>query len=190
MKKIYMIRHAKTQGNFKRRYIGKTDESLCEKGISELLKGGRKYTDVDIVFTSPMKRCIETADLIYQDKIKIQIPNLCECDFGIFENKTYEELKDNPDYQKWIDSGGKGDIPHGEDSGHFKKRCQMAFADILEKVYEDNIDTAAIIAHGGTFMAILEEYAPEKQDFYYWQIENCGMFELMIRNKKINEINR
>lgn len=29
-----------------------------------------------------------------------------ECDFGIFEGKNYEELKENRDYQRWLDSGG------------------------------------------------------------------------------------
>ena len=37
--KIYMIRHGKTAGNLKGRYIGKTDEPLCEEGRAELARG-------------------------------------------------------------------------------------------------------------------------------------------------------
>lgn len=36
--KIIFIRHGKTKGNLEKRYIGKTDESLCEIGIKELKK--------------------------------------------------------------------------------------------------------------------------------------------------------
>lgn len=39
--KIYMIRHGKTAGNLKGRYIGTTDEPLCEEGREEL--AGRQY---------------------------------------------------------------------------------------------------------------------------------------------------
>ena len=43
----------------KKRYIGRTDESLSQKGIEEIKN--RLYPDVDTVLVSPMKRCVETA---------------------------------------------------------------------------------------------------------------------------------
>lgn len=188
MKKLYLIRHAKTQGNLEKRYIGKTDESLSVEGVLELMKRKSRYREADIVFTSPMKRCIETADIIYENTQKHIVHELRECDFGIFENKTYEELKHNAHYIKWLDSGGKGEIPEGEDSISFKKRCQNAFVNILNTT--DGYSSIAIVAHGGTIMGILEQLAPTGQDFYHWQIENCGFFELDIENKKIVNIKK
>ena len=64
--KIIFIRHGKTAGNLEKRYIGRTDEPLCEEGISEL--ESIKYPDCDEVLTSPMKRCLQTAKLVYPDK--------------------------------------------------------------------------------------------------------------------------
>ena len=60
--KIIFIRHGKTAGNLEKRYIGRTDEPLCEEGISEL--ESIKYPDSDEVLASPMKRCLQTARLI------------------------------------------------------------------------------------------------------------------------------
>ena len=61
--KLIFIRHGKTAGNLERRYIGRTDEPLCDEGIAEIL--GKEYHDADIVVASPMKRCVQTAELIY-----------------------------------------------------------------------------------------------------------------------------
>lgn len=63
---IFLIRHGATPGNLEGRYIGRTDESLSETGRDEILR--RQYPPVDIVFTSPMRRCLETASLIYSPK--------------------------------------------------------------------------------------------------------------------------
>lgn len=46
-----------------------------------------------------------------------------ECDFGQFEGKTYEQLKKNAAYIKWLKSGGITAFPGGEDQEEFRKRC-------------------------------------------------------------------
>ena len=33
---IFFIRHGATEGNLRRRYIGRTDEPLCEAGIAQV----------------------------------------------------------------------------------------------------------------------------------------------------------
>ena len=63
--KIIFIRHGQTKGNEEKRYIGRTDESLSQKGIEEIKN--RLYPDADTVWVSPMKRCVETAKIIYPD---------------------------------------------------------------------------------------------------------------------------
>ena len=61
--KVVLIRHSKTAGNLMGRYIGTTDEPLCEEGIR--LLENRSYPAAELVYVSPMKRCRETAALIY-----------------------------------------------------------------------------------------------------------------------------
>lgn len=170
--KIILIRHGKTLGNLENRYIGKTNEPLCATGIKELSE--RKYPDCDIVFSSGMTRCVQTARLIYPNK-KIEIcTGFNECDFGNFERKNFAELSHDPDYQKWLDSAGKMPFPNGESPDNFKARCVNEFVRITKKYLEN--ETLCFVVHGGTIMAIMEKYALPKRDFYDYQIENGGGF--------------
>jgi alpha-ribazole phosphatase len=191
---VYLIRHAKTRGNIEKRYIGATDQELAQEGIRELVAKKSRYPDVELVFASPMKRSVQTAQLIYAAKEARLMDGLRECDFGAFENKTYEDLKDDSLYRAWIDSGCSGDIPQGENADAFRRRCGGAFEDILEEMKAENAETAAIVAHGGTFMSILEKYTPENlaegRGFYEWRMENCEMMELIIKDNRIIEIRR
>ena len=82
---IYFIRHGATAGNLEKRYIGRTDERLCTEGIERLKELRELVPDIkgnsipavcqgaEAVFTSPMKRCIATADILFPDKKKIII---------------------------------------------------------------------------------------------------------------------
>lgn len=168
--KIYMIRHSITPGNKRRAYIGASNESLCEEGI-ELLKN-RTYPEVEMVITSPMKRCMQTAMCIYPDKSPYVIDQLRECDFGAFEGMTYEELKEKVVYQEWLSKEGKIPFPQGEDQIEFRKRCVQGFDDAVDYLRNTNIRSAAMVVHGGTIMAILETYARPQEDFYHWKAQN------------------
>ena len=165
---VYLIRHGKTAGNLTGRYIGATtDEPLCSQGIAELQT--RAYPAVQRVFVSPMKRCKQTASLLYPDVKQTVVPNLRECDFGLFEGKNYAELNGRADYQAWIDSGGELPFPEGESRKTFAARCVAAFRQAMKTVTEEDV---AFVVHGGTIMAIMEAYARPKKDFYAYHIGN------------------
>lgn len=166
--KIIFIRHGKTLGNLEKRYIGRTDEPLSSIGRNELV--GQKYPDCDLVIVSRMKRCRETAEILYPGKRFVACDGLEECDFGDFEGKNYLELSCNPDYQKWIDSGGKMTFPNGESTEAFKARCITVFEKAVEK-YSD-CEAISFVVHGGTIMSILEKYAVPKMDYFDFQIKN------------------
>ena len=108
--KIVFIRHLKTPGNEKRQYIGRTDEDLSEQAVEEFKLRqeksiGELYPPVQRIIASPLKRCIRTAELIYPGQEICTEPMLRECDFGKYEQKTYEDLKDEPEYIRWMESG-------------------------------------------------------------------------------------
>ena len=64
--RIDLIRHGMTRGNEERRYIGITDEPLSERGRK--LAEQCMYERPEIVFSSPLKRCVETAEILYPDQ--------------------------------------------------------------------------------------------------------------------------
>ena len=68
--KIHLIRHGLTEANLKQQYIGSTDMPLAAVGLSELqrLKNENDYPKVDKVYSSPMLRCKQTANVLYPSK--------------------------------------------------------------------------------------------------------------------------
>ena len=163
---FYFLRHGATKGNIEKRYVGATDESLTPES-REALKG-HGLPPVARVYVSPMLRCVETAKILYPDTPPELIPDFRECGFGEFEYKNYEELNGNPAYRAWLDSGGFTAFPGGESRADFCRRVVRAFDGVAQKAEILGGD-AAIVAHGGTLMAILEARALPKQDFYAWQ---------------------
>ena len=182
--KIVFIRHLPTPGNEKRQYIGCTDEHLSETAVKAFRNRAYTYPDAQYIIASPMKRCIETARLIYPDaEIKTE-PMLRECDFGLFEGKTYEELKEHPAYIEWLESGGTTAFPGGEAQEVFRERCAEGVRKWISLLAGERVDSAAFIVHGGTIMAALSQMAEEPCDFYHWQVKNGGGFTAEVPDEK------
>lgn len=64
MIKLWLIRHGKTEGNKLARYIGTTDEPLCQEGIEFLKK--MDYPKVQEIYVSPLRRCVQTAEILFR----------------------------------------------------------------------------------------------------------------------------
>ena len=171
MGEILLIRHGKTAGNLEGRYIGsRTDESLCEEGILGLKE--KEYPPASRIYASPMRRCVETAGILWPGCEPILVADLRECDFGAFENRNYRELNGDPRYQAWIDSGGLLPFPGGEDTESFRSRCREGFLRLVRDMEDNEIFCAAAVCHGGTIMSILEKWGRPRKGFYDWHVEN------------------
>lgn len=182
MLKVFLIRHGKTLGNTQGKYIGcKTDENLCSQGIEEIKK--RQYPKAQFVYASPMKRCLETAALIYPSLSMDTNVLLRECDFGKFENKNYQELSEVKEYQEWIDSNGTLPFPNGEGMEEFRKRCAKGFEECILEAFSKGQKQIAIVVHGGTIMSILSHFAVPRGEYFKWQIGNGEFYELHIEKE-------
>lgn len=161
------IRHGMTEGNRRQRYIGgRTDEGLCEAGRKVLRDnaGAGLYPRVDLVYVSPMKRCLETAQILYPDTARRIVEGFRECDFGLFENHNDEELATAPFYQKWLTERETAPFPAGEHPEDFKRRCREALSSLTEQ--EEMPERTAFVVHGGVIMAILSGLDENRGDFY------------------------
>ena len=172
--RIYLIRHSMTKGNKEKRYIGTTDESLCLEGIQLLEERKGMYPEVTYVYVSPMKRCVQTAEIIYPEMMKAGAyscnEKLRECDFGLFENHNYIELSGCPEYQAWIDSGGKLPFPEGESREAFIRRTLEGFREVVRDAQER--------------YAVKEDGTPAGS-YYDYQIKNGEGYELRISENDI-----
>lgn len=169
---VYLLRHGQTQGNLERRYIGRTDQPLCPQGRAAL-EGRPPLPPVDRIFVSPLLRCRQTAALLYPGQEVEIVPGLRECDFGAFEGRTYDELKDDPAYRHWLDTAGAAAPPGGESRADQQARTLRAFRALAAACGQN--DRVALVVHGGAIMCLLEALEPSHR-FYDWQCPNGGGF--------------
>ena len=182
--KLLLIRHGATPGNLEKRYVGRTDESLTQESLETLGKEAKKIRKLAgkpaAIITSPMKRCLETAETLFPEHDYPQVPrvrveDLSECDFGKFEYKNYLELSGDMEYQHFIYTMGAEGFPGGESTETFKARTVKAFREILARFFRETEDpdkTLVFVVHGGTIMAVMEALAKERKSYYDWQVGN------------------
>ena len=180
--KLVLIRHGATEGNKEHRYIGRTDEPLSLEAKEKLAAEANCYPRIDRLFTSPMKRCIETAEMIYPDQKPVVVDMLREMDFGEFEGKNYEELNGDQRYQAWIDSGGTLAFPNGESREVFIKRCCEGLREVFSQIevsiskkeklvqFENDLLTIGLVVHGGTIMALCSAFGGG--EYFDYQVAN------------------
>ena len=164
--KIHLIKHGATKEVEEKRFLGVTDVSLSEKGKKGIEKMAEKYTypSAQIVYSSPLKRCTETADILYPDRFLSIIPELKEYNFGLFDGKNPEELKDNKAFLDWIENKMKDTPPFGESNDEFTKRCMVAINSIVADMQKRGVTSAAAITHGGVITRLMCLYDIEKSD--------------------------
>jgi len=169
---IHLIRHGKTPANEKRLYCGQTDLPLSENGAEEiaLLKNQGIYPNADIFFTSGFLRTDQTLDIIFGGVERKIINDISEFNFGVFEMKSYEELKEDADYLAWItDEAGEFQCPGGESRIQFRNRAIDGFNGIISEVLKSGADSAFVVCHGGAITYIMDYLYPNEQNFYEWQ---------------------
>ena len=170
--RVLLMRHGITAANKLRLYNGRTDDPLCEEGAEHALRTGVDPT-VAHVYASPMKRAVETARLKFPNAEITVCDDLREMDFGVFEGCSFEELKNDPAYQRWYKSGGTLPCPNGENMFDFGKRVCRAFEGIVGEHLGRKEDRLVVVAHGGSLMSILGRYGRPERPYFDWYVENC-----------------
>ena len=171
MTAIYIIRHGRTVANEQKLYCGATDLPLSAGGAGDIerLSGQGIYPPgAGAYFTSGLARTQQTLDIIYGPVHAAATPQLAECNFGDFEMKSYEQLKDRDDYRTWIsDQTGLTACPGGESRRQFESRVLAGYKLLEEKSRECGVVFA--VCHGGVIACIMEYLFPGQKNFYEWQ---------------------
>lgn len=179
---IHLVRHGAAEGADKGQYIGHLDVDLTQEGREELLelKEVYDYPEVPVVFSSPLKRCRDTASLLYPDNQVLILDDLIEYNFGEFEGCTAEELKENEDFLKWLSGDKDAAPPHGETNQEFATRVATAFNQVVEGLLKTNITSAAIVTHGGVIMTIMSMFALPEAPMTEWATPNGNGYVVRI----------
>ncbi len=165
------MRHGETEYNTQKRYQGWRDIPLSEKGRAELVRADFSPA---VVYISPLVRAEQTAQELFPDAELRVIEGLKEMRFGVFEGRSYIDMEHDPDYIAWIGSDGLVKIPGGESKAEFCRRTCATVAELIDKALAAGEKQLVIMAHGGTQMAVMEQYAMPKKDYYDWCGPNAG----------------
>ena len=179
---IYLFRHGITKGNLNAQYIGRTDYPLTMDSISRLrkIKATEHYPEVDAVFTSPLRRAVESAKIMFPQNEPIVINDFTEYSFGEFEERTAEELKDNSDFLEWLRGDMNARPPFGESNAEFTHRVCCAFEKVVDGLIKTGTETCAIVCHAGVLMTILACYGLPEAPMAHWQMDAGYGFKLRV----------
>ena len=144
MIKIVYYVHGTTLDNINKLCSGWKDVDLSEKGIEEAksLSTKTKYT-FDILFTSDLKRAIDSSNLAFPNITKIQDNRLRECNYGDLDGLSKSLVK----YEEHIDLP----FSNGESLKDVENRMRN-FIKYLKDNYEGN--TVGIVAHRAPQLAL------------------------------------
>lgn len=180
--RIHLIRHGITEGNEKGLYIGnRTDLPLSPAGKRELsdLRNNLEYPNVQKVYTSPLLRAKESAEILFPGFDAMPIDEITEYDFGAFEGKTATELQETEEYLEWT-SGKLEAPPGGETSTDFIKRVALGLNEIVRDMMSNGIRESAVIMHGGAIMMLLGASAVPRKRSVEWTSEPGRGYSVMI----------
>ena len=156
---IYLTRHGQTLWNIEKRLQGRGNSPLTEDGIERAkeLRDRIKGMNIDVIYSSPIERALNTANIIKGDK-NIEVitdDGLMEMCFGDYEGRrTDEVMKENPSWDIGLIMKGNTILsaPNGENLAEVRDRVSKTMDRIIE---ENRGKTILIVAHGITLKALM-----------------------------------
>ena len=174
--KIYLIRHGETESNLLKRYCGSFEDVLTAKGVNQAKELALRLRDVKFnkIYTSPLERAVKSCQLIIPGEDYVKDERLKEMSFGIFENKSYTELKElyPTELGKWsLDWKGYA-LPQGESTEEAFLRVS-SFMKELES--DESLDNVLLVAHGGIIKLIYCYILNSLDAFWSFTVDNCSI---------------
>lgn len=162
---VYLTRHGQTEWNLEKRLQGRGDSPLTDSGIARAkeLRDRLHDTEIDVIYSSPIKRALDTAHIIKGRK-SVEIlthDGLMEMCFGDYEGRITDAVKDeNPIWDINLIMQGNTTLcaPNGETLAQVRARIN----EVMDKIIEDNRGkTILVVAHGITLKALMHYFKDE-----------------------------
>ena len=176
--KLYVVRHGQTDQNVLGLVQGDTESDLTEKGREEAkaLQELVESLNIDVVVSSPLRRALDTAKLITNNKKEIIIDErLIERDFGLSEGKPVDEELT----VKYWDFSLNTDINQVEKVQDLMFRITEFIEDMRSKYPDKKV---LVVAHSAVLrgMHYIINGIPEDGDLLKIEIPNLRIIEYEI----------
>ena len=179
---IYFVRHGETIWNKEKKIQGRSDIPLNEYGRELGIKTSQALKDIpfDIVYSSPLIRARETAEILIKDRdLSIhEDQRLIEMSFGEGEGESLIEIHTHPEMKlyNFIHNPGEYIPPAGgETFENLYNRCKNFIEDIIIPA-ESNYNYMLIVGHGALIRGMIH-YINNRPSKDFWTIthKNCSV---------------
>lgn len=181
---IFIIRHGQTDLNKKRVLQSRIDAPLNDEGIMQAEYTGESLRSdgisFDMIFSSPLKRAVQTARIIAGDDIPLQIDErLLEMDYGPYEGADLTSPP--PELSLFFSDFSNNPVPEGmEPLDSVVERAGQ----FLEHLRNDALTGSILISTHAIAMKGLLEYLTPGSGGSYWgtHIKNCDIYVSKLEN--------
>ncbi len=152
---IYFVRHGESEANAARRFAGRSDSPLTERGRrqAEAIADELAKIHIDRIVSSPLARCRDTAIAIarrHQLPVDLE-PDLVEIDVGDRTGTPFDEARGLPN---WRDDGFVA-WPGGETLETVIERALRAIGRITT---QNSGQTVLLVGHGGVTRILMSHF--------------------------------
>lgn len=152
---FYFVRHGESEANAARRFAGRTDSPLTERGRqqAEAVAEALAKTPFDRIVSSPLSRCRDTALVIarrHQLPVDLE-PDLVEIDVGEKTGSPFDEVRGLPE---WSDDGFIA-WPRGETLDQVLARAHRVITRIAAESAGQRV---LVVGHGGVTRILMSHF--------------------------------
>lgn len=184
---IYLVRHGENIANITKEFSFKlVDYSLTAKGVQQAEQTAEYFKDKDIdeIYSSPLKRAVETAEIIGRE---LGLPvtvmeQFREVNVGRLEGQppTRENWAlHNRIVEDWYEGRYTSAFPDGENYLEVMQRMREGLLEVTRNKHGRNI---VIVGHGGIFTAAVRDLCLDRDSRNLLQKENhnCSITEIVL----------
>jgi broad specificity phosphatase PhoE len=177
MLEIILARHGETEWNVEEVFRGRADVELNETGVQQAERLAEHLSELKIeaVYSSPLKRALDTAEAIARrHKLKVETsPGLIDCDFGQWQGLQLQEVKNRYKelYRQWAESPHLVKIPGGESLDMVRERAMRVVNEIVARHRERVVLVSHRVVNKVLICALLG-----LDNSHFWNIKQdvCG----------------
>ena len=172
--KLYVVRHGETMENANNCLVGRINSSLTIKGREQAKQVSNYFKDkkIDLIVSSPLDRCKETAQIISNNTLIIYSDKLLGRDHGEFTGKPRNSIN----FDEYWNYNKNIQYEKAECVKDLYNRVATLIKELKEKYKDKNI---IIVTHSG-IMRVLYYYfkgIPADGILSEITIRNCEVFE-------------
>jgi len=175
---LILVRHGQTAWNVAEVFRGRIDIELDETGLkqAELLAEYLSHRKLDAVYSSPLRRSLQTAEAIaHHHGLTAEIAlGLTDIDFGEWQGLAHEEVKNRFSqlYEEWMTSPHRIRMPSGESLDDVRRRAMQVVDEVVARHDGVVILTSHRVVNKVLICALL---GLDNSHFWNIRLDTCGV---------------